>query len=194
MKLICGLGNPGSEHALTRHNIGYFVIDSLCEKLKMKLREGAGDFLYAKTVFAYDYGKDEVVLSRPTLFMNVSGISVLQLVERFKPDLENLLLVFDDVNLPFGKIRLRQKGSHGGHKGLESVIYQLETDQFPRLRVGIGDSVDHEVLKEYVLQEFNEEEKARLPEIIGRARDAVITYLCQPIEKAITIINTMNVS
>jgi PTH1 family peptidyl-tRNA hydrolase len=87
---------------------------------------------------------------------------------------------------------LRERGSHGGHRGLESVIYQLETERSPRLRIGIGDSVEGEILKEYVLQEFNEAEKERLPEVVARASDAVIIYLCEPMEKAMSMVNATN--
>lgn len=192
MKLICGLGNPGSQYSLSRHNIGYLVIDSLCQKFKAVLKEGKGGFQFAETVFKHDGEEEDVVIVKPTLFMNLSGIPVLQLVEQFRPDLENLLLVLDDVNLPFGRIRLRWKGSYGGHRGLESVIYQLETDRFPRLRIGIGNSIDSEKLKEYVLEEFNEAEKDELPRIVRQASDAVLVYLSNPIEKAMSMVNTMN--
>lgn len=194
MKLICGLGNPGCGYSLSRHNLGYLIIDSLCEKFKLRLKRGRGDFAYAQTQFEHDSKHEEIVFAKPTLFMNLSGIAVSQLVKQFKPDLKDLLLVCDDVNLPFGKIRLRAKGSHGGHRGLESVIYYLGTDQFSRLRVGIGDSVEAELLKDYVLQEFSQVEKEKLPEIIKLARDAVLIYLSEPIEKAMSKVNAMSAS
>lgn len=189
MKLVCGLGNPGREYALSRHNIGYLLIDDLCKRFEKKLKAGRGDFLFAKSTFVHDHGKENVILAKPALSMNLSGISVLQLVERFKPGMEDVLLVLDDVNLPFGKIRLRRKGSHGGHRGLESVIYQLGTDRFPRLRIGIGNAIDSEVIKEYVLQEFSEVERNRLPKIVERAGDAVLAYLSEPIETAMSKVN-----
>lgn len=194
MKLICGLGNPGCGHSFPRHNLGYLVIDSLCEKFKLRLKGGKGDFVYAQMHFEHDSKPEEVVFAKATLFMNLSGIAVSQLVEQFKPDLKDLLLVCDDVNLPFGKIRLRAKGSHGGHRGLESVIYHLGTDQLSRLRIGIGDSVEGEMLKDYVLQEFSKVEKEKLPEIIKLARDAVLIYLSEPIEKAMSKVNAMSAS
>jgi len=189
MKLVCGLGNPGREYAFSRHNIGYLLIDNLCERFRIRLGGGKGDFLYGKATFAHDNGKEDIVLSKPSLSMNLSGISVLQLVERLNPGMENLLLVLDDVNLPFGKIRLRRQGSHGGHRGLESVIYQLGTDRFPRLRIGIGDAIDSYVLKEYVLEEFSEFERSRLPDVVEQAGGAVLTYLSEPIETAMSKVN-----
>ena len=192
MKLVCGLGNPGREYVRSRHNLGYLVIDYLCRKFKLKLRAGKGNFRYARVGSLPDAHNEEVIFAKATLFMNVSGVAVSELVQHFQADCENLLLVCDDVNLPFGKIRLRKKGSAGGHKGLESVIYHLETEEFPRLRIGVGDAIDGEMLKEYVLQEFNEEEKEHLPEVIERASQAVLVYLCEPIEEAMSKVNAIN--
>jgi PTH1 family peptidyl-tRNA hydrolase len=192
MRLICGLGNPGDQYSYSRHNIGYLVVDSLLCQFGLRLKAGRGDFLYARTTIPGDTKHQEAVLTRPTLHMNLSGVSVSQMMEQFDPDPEELLLVLDDVNLPFGKIRLRSKGSHGGHRGLESVIYQLETDQFARLRVGIGDAASPEVLKEYVLDSFDEQEKAELPQIVDRAREAVLVWSVESIERAMSKVNAMN--
>ncbi len=189
MKLICGLGNPGNEYAVSRHNIGYLVIDSLLHEFSLKLKAGKGDYLYARTALPGSEPKQEIVLARPTLHMNQSGVSVSQMMEQLNSDLDALLLVLDDVNLPFGKIRLRSKGTHGGHRGLESVIYQLETDQFARLRVGIGDIAEREMLKDYVLDEFDDEERAELPQIVDRAREAVLIYCTETIERAMSRVN-----
>ena len=192
MKLVCGLGNPGREYSFSRHNLGYFVIDDLCRRFGLKLKAGKGDFLHALLRSLPDAEGEPIVFAKPTLFMNSSGFAASQLIEQFKSAPGDLLLICDDTNLPFGKIRLRKSGSHGGHKGLESVIYHLETEEIPRLRIGIGDDVSGEVLKEYVLGEFNEEEKERLPQVVTRAAEAVVIYLSEPLENAMSKVNATN--
>jgi len=179
-RVICGLGNPGNEYTGTRHNLGFMVVDRLSERWGVALRPGQGEFYLGE--------KDGIVLLRPTTFMNLSGIALVQFMQVYR-DVEpkNLMVVLDDMDIPFGYIRLRKKGGSAGHKGLESIIYHLGTEDFPRLRIGIGkpdgDPVD------YVLSPFTDEEREKLPEILELACDAVELWVSDGIDRAMSVFN-----
>ncbi|MFQ5863978.1 MAG: aminoacyl-tRNA hydrolase [bacterium] len=182
--LVVGLGNPGTKYKLTRHNIGFLIIDKISEILKSPLTVGKGDYLISKT----SYHEKDVILSKPLTFMNRSGLAVLDLTRRFHIPLKNLLIILDDFNLPFGKLRLRFEGSDGGHNGLASVIYELESEAFPRLRVGIGrtniaDPVD------FVLSNFDAQETKEIDAIIDNAAKAALDFVAEGIEKTMNKYN-----
>jgi PTH1 family peptidyl-tRNA hydrolase len=182
--LLVGLGNPGDKYKLTRHNIGFLIIDKVSEILKSPLTSGKGEYLVSET----KYNETDVILAKPLTFMNRSGVAVLDLIKRFHIPLENLLVILDDFNLPFGKLRFRFKGSDGGHNGLASVIYQLRTEAFPRLRVGIcKENIDDPV--EFVLSNFDTEERKEIDEIINRAAQAALDFVTQGIEKTMNRYN-----
>ena len=170
--LIVGLGNPGPEYADTRHNVGFRCVDELARRHGLKWERPRLKAIQARGRIA---GQD-VVLAKPQTYMNVSGASVVQLVKWYKTPLDQLLVVADDLDLPYGQLRLRAEGSAGGQKGLASIIQQLRTNAVPRLRIGIGRPRWGEP-SGYVLSRFTKEQAAALPEIIGRAADAAEVWL-----------------
>jgi PTH1 family peptidyl-tRNA hydrolase len=185
MKVVCGLGNPGDRYRLTRHNVGYRVVDLLADRWEVskgRVRDGAATIEVAR-----DEPVGRVLLVKPLRFMNRSGAPVRAAVRNANADPETeLLVVADDVDLPLGKIRLRRGGSAGGHNGLRDVIEALGTDQFARLRVGIGrsgETVDH------VLSTFSRDEEALADEAIATAADGVERWLAEGTEAAMNAFN-----
>jgi PTH1 family peptidyl-tRNA hydrolase len=185
-KLIVGLGNPGPQYRWTRHNLGFLVLESLGKKLNAKGHISAGNHgILAKAVI-----KDfECSLLMPMTFMNNSGLSVKRLIDRTGTSLEDILIVCDDLSLPFGKLRLRPSGSAGGHHGLESIIRDLGSNQVTRLRFGIdtpggaGDTVD------YVLSNFTPAQKKALPDFINHALDCVTCWVTEGAKVAMNLYN-----
>jgi PTH1 family peptidyl-tRNA hydrolase len=187
---IVGLGNPGAEYDGTRHNIGFAVIDALCERLGTKLFAGRGEYLISFTT----YQGRKVGLVKPTTFMNNSGVAVVDLVARFKATPENILVVCDDFQLPLGSLRLKQRGSDGGHNGLYSIIYHLKQQSFPRLRCGIeGKNIPRKKTEktQYVLSLFEPTERSIVEEMLAKARNASLTFITDGIA---TAMNKFNVS
>jgi PTH1 family peptidyl-tRNA hydrolase len=183
--LIVGLGNPGRGYEDTRHNTGFEVVSLLADRWGMQFAAGKGDYVVARGRF----GDIPVILAKPTTFMNQSGFAVQALISFFKVEIEHLLIVVDDVNIPLGKIRFRSEGSGGGQKGLENVIYQLGRDDFTRLRIGIGAENLPEDLTGYVLGAFREEEIPIIEETIVTSADAVEVFLKDGIEEAMNRFN-----
>ena len=169
VRLVVGLGNPGRSYQKTRHNLGYRVVDLLAEKHKKKFKGGKGEYLYCRVVVE---GR-KVYLLKPLTFMNASGQAVFDSLRFFNLTPPELFVICDDVNLPLGSLRIREKGSDGGHKGLRSIIYQLGTEEFPRLRIGIGLAAEGIDLEDFVLQRFEKEEGKNVEELIQRGSEAV---------------------
>jgi PTH1 family peptidyl-tRNA hydrolase len=172
IKMVVGLGNPGKKYVDTRHNIGFRVIDSLAERLKLDIKKkrfgacsGSGEFANRK-----------LILLKPMRFMNCSGEAVATAVNFYKLVLSNLLVVIDDMALPVGRIRIRMRGSAGGHNGLADVIEKLDTENISRLRIGIGQRDEKEAY-DYVLSKPPETERPLLDEVIIKARDAVLCWI-----------------
>lgn len=164
-RLIVGLGNPGSKYANTRHNAGFFVIDELARRL------GAPESRkrFRGEVSEVRFGDGKLVLIEPQTYMNDSGVTVREAVQWYKPSLENVLVVVDDLDLPFGQLRLRARGGPGGHNGLKSIIQHLGTTDFARLRIGIGRGRSATI--SHVLSRFAPDEEADLPKVIERAAE-----------------------
>lgn len=173
MKLIVGLGNPGKKYERTRHNVGFEVIDKCQERLKIELNQSKfkGAFGFTRV------GSEKVFLLKPLTYMNLSGEAIAPLMNYFKIDKEDLLVVYDDLDLPPGKIRLRQKGSHGGHNGIRSIIQQLGTDQFNRIRIGIGRPDPGIAVPDYVLGSFAPNDRQNIDESVERASKAVEAWV-----------------
>ena len=169
MKLIVGLGNPGPKYRYTRHNVGFLVVDQLAKTQKIKFAPHR--HTQAETATAPDF-----TLAKPTAFMNNSGTVVEKLMRQLRLKPTDLLVVYDDVDLPFGKIRFRSEGSSAGHKGLQSIIDQLGTPQLARVRVGVGRLANTDT-SEYVLQSFTPTEKQQLPDILKLAIDKILEQL-----------------
>lgn len=162
MRLVVGLGNPGRRYQKTRHNLGYRVVDLLSEKYEKGFKAGKGEYLYCQLKIE----SKEVYLLKPFTFMNQSGQAVFDSLSFFNLTPPELFVICDDINLPLGKLRLREKGSDGGHKGLSSIIYHLVSEEFPRLRLGIGPLPEDEVLEDFVLKKFKKEEEKSVEEMI----------------------------
>ena len=154
MYLVVGLGNPGVKYEFTRHNIGFQILDRLALKHKMKFKSSKKDYNYSEGVM----NSSDFFLVKPTSFMNLSGEAVSDFLDDRPVDIENILVLVDDVNLPVGEIRLRKSGSDGGHNGIKSIIYQLQNDSFPRLRFGIGNEFEKGEMANFVLARFTKEE------------------------------------
>ncbi len=178
MKCIVGLGNPGREYADTRHNAGFRIIALLTNMLKISLKPGKGEFLFGKGM----YSDSEVLLVVPLTYMNDSGVAVRDVIEQFGIELGDLLLVYDDFQLPLGQLRFRENGSDGGHNGMASVIYHLNTEEIQRLRIGIGGaSLPNENRKDqmadYVLAPFEKDEEPIITAAVNRAATAVQEWI-----------------
>lgn len=185
MKLVIGLGNPGSQYAETRHNIGWMVLDRLADRAG---RSGRGRQRDASESMQIRYKGMDLVLAKPLTYMNDSGIAVRKLLARERAPLAEVLVVADDFALPFGKLRFREAGSHGGHNGLRSIIEELESEKFSRLRVGIGEpgrgAIDH------VLSKFAADERVRLSILLDAAADAVEAWAREGTSKAANRFNS----
>ena len=165
IRLIVGLGNPGEEYEKTRHNVGFMVIDEIVKTLRLKNPIKEALSLVYKTKIA---GKD-VIFAKPLTYMNNSGAAVYNLLEEYSLSPENMIVVYDDLDLPLGTMRLRLKGSSGGHKGVESIIKYIGTQNFPRLRIGISRPKKKEDVVKYVLSPFSSEEEKVISQVIRKA-------------------------
>ena len=173
--MIAGLGNPGRKYAGTRHNVGFDVLDLLAERHRLAWESAPADALLAK------WRASGVLLAKPLTFMNLSGHAVGELLRYFRIDLSDLLIVVDDVNLELGRLRARAGGSAGGHNGLKSLIAQLGTEDFARVRVGVGRGDDRRHLADHVLATFDPEERTIVAETVSRTADAVELFVAEGI-------------
>ena len=185
MKLVVGLGNPGRRYHATRHNIGFAVADALARRLGTEFEHGRANALTARV----GRGADAMLIVKPLTMMNLSGEAVGGLASFYKTDALDILVVADDVNLPLGRLRLRARGSAGGHNGFRSIIGSLGTDAFPRLRVGVGRGDVTRDLADHVLATFDDDERDEVTNAMARAADAVETFLAEGIEAAMNLYN-----
>ena len=182
--LIAGLGNIGPEYELTRHNIGFLALDYLGDFKKV-------EFQSSRLAFAADFKhKGRIVqLIKPTTYMNLSGRSIRYWLEQLKIPAENLMVVVDDIALPFGKIRIRAKGSSAGHNGLTDIENVLGTNAYPRLRIGIGDDFSRGRQVEYVLSRFDKKELEELPFIFNQVNEALLSFVTIGLERTMNEYN-----
>jgi len=176
MKLIVGLGNPGRDYDKTRHNIGFEIVDALSGKWGIPLNQAKHKGLYG---VGYVNGK-KVILLKPMTYMNLSGESISAVMSYFKVDIENVVVLYDDLDLAVGKMRLRQKGSAGGHNGIKSTIAHLGTQEFNRVRIGIGRPQNGMSVTNHVLGRFTEMEWTEMQEMINTCTKACESYLEKP--------------
>jgi PTH1 family peptidyl-tRNA hydrolase len=191
MKLIVGLGNPGLAYARNRHNVGFMCLNRLARIHELSFNTKRGQSRLAVGKIA----DKEVILARPQTYMNLSGEAVKLLLHRFNISLQDLIVIHDDLDLPPGKIRIRQRGGSGGHKGVESIIQCLASDNFSRIRVGIGhpdgmgEVLSSEETAAYVLSNFHPDERIVIKEAINRVAEAVYCILTEGIAAAMTRYN-----
>jgi peptidyl-tRNA hydrolase, PTH1 family len=178
MKLVVGLGNPGRRYEGTRHNVGYLVLAELARRCGGSVPKAR----FHGAVVEADLSGQKALLLSPTTFMNLSGTSVQEAKSFFKLADEDLLVVCDDLNLPVGKLRFRSRGSAGGQKGLEDIIQRLATEDFSRLRIGVGTAPEGWNWADYVLGKFTPEDLPVIGEAVGRAADAVAAWAREGIE------------
>lgn len=187
MKLIAGLGNPGTRYARTRHNAGFLVIDELCRRHGLTMKPAKGNWYESHTVI----NNEEVLLMKPSSYMNNSGLAVRDCVEKNVIDLKDLFVVVDDFQIPLGTIRVRKRGSDGGHNGLASISYELGTEEYARMRVGIGkgDVMRKEEYVDFVLGEFGEDEIAKLEKLYGIYADCAESFVCNGVARTMNSFN-----
>jgi PTH1 family peptidyl-tRNA hydrolase len=185
MKLVVGLGNPGRRYEGTRHNIGYAVVRELARQFGVTQPKGK----FQGAVVEADLDGQKVLLLSPTTFMNRSGISVQEAKSFYKLANEDLLVVCDDLNLPVGKLRFRARGSSGGQKGLEDIIQRVATEEFARLRIGVGTAPEGWNWADYVLSKFTAEELPVAERAVASAADAVVVWARQGIESCMNQYN-----
>ncbi|MCX7842310.1 MAG: aminoacyl-tRNA hydrolase [Clostridia bacterium] len=183
--IIAGLGNPGSRYDNTRHNVGFDTIDLLAGKYNIKVSKLKHKALYGEGSIQ---GR-RIILAKPQTFMNLSGESIRDMREWYKIPLGNIIIVYDDIDLQPGKIRVRAKGSSGTHNGMRSILYQLQSEDFPRVRIGIGKAPDGWELADYVLSKFNTEDRKVIDQSIIQAAEAAATIVTSGIEAAMNKFN-----
>lgn len=185
MKLICGLGNPGSRYDGTRHNIGFAILDALAHDVGVEFKAGNGDYLFSK----FTHNGIDVLLQKPTTYMNLSGKAVQQALAFYKISISDLLVICDDVNLPLGAVRIRPDGSDGGQNGLKDIIEKLGKHSFARMRFGIGVPTHRDDLSNYVLSTFTDEELPIVQETIAHCVQAVRSFIEHGISITMTRFN-----
>jgi PTH1 family peptidyl-tRNA hydrolase len=168
MQMIVGLGNPGPKYQYTRHNVGFMAVDGLGRRLGIDIKNLKSKALIGK--------KGDLLLVKPQTYMNLSGEAVMPLANYFKIEPQNILVVYDDMDIPLGEIRIKPKGSSGGHKGMQSIIQLLGTEDFPRVRIGIGRPMPHMEVVKYVLMTFAKDEIPIITKSLKTTIDAIETW------------------
>lgn len=186
MYVIAGLGNPTKQYENTRHNAGFCVIDYLSEKYQIPVKQAGYKALYGS---GYIEGQ-KVILLKPQTFMNLSGDSVIEFARFYKVEPKNIIVISDDISLDVGRIRVRGKGSAGGHNGLKSIIYQLRSDEFVRVRLGVGEKHEGEDLANHVLGRFNKEQIPVMEDAIIKAQQAVFEVIKNGVDSAMNKYNS----
>lgn len=185
MYVIAGLGNPGREYEGTRHNVGFMTLDALADKYNIDVREKAFKGLIGKGVIE----GNKVILVKPQTYMNLSGECIRQVMDYYKVDPSEFIVIYDDISLVPGGIRIRKKGSAGGHNGIKNIIAHLGTQEFPRVRIGVGEKPARMDLADYVLGHFQGDEKKLMEEAYDRAAAAVVEILTDGPDKAMNDFN-----
>lgn len=186
MYIIVGLGNPGRQYAHTRHNVGFDTIDVLADKYRIDVDSKKFKALYGKGVIE----GQKVILAKPQTFMNLSGESVRELIDFFKVDeASELIVIYDDISLEPGQLRIRKKGSAGGHNGIKNIIAHLGSQEFLRVKVGVGEKPKGYDLADYVLGHFSKEERVQVEDAMKRGADAVVQMMTAGIDTAMNEYN-----
>ncbi len=183
--VVVGLGNPGKNHAGTRHNVGFDTIDLLGYRNNIKISKIKFKSVYGEG----SIGREKVILLKPQTYMNNSGMAVLDLYKFYKLPIENIIIIVDDIDIEFGTIRIRKQGSAGSHNGLKSIIYNLNRDDFPRVKIGIGEKKQGQDLADFVLSRFSKDERVVIDETITEAALAIETIITYSIDKAMNEFN-----
>jgi len=187
-RLVVGLGNPGIAYAGTRHNAGFMAVDAIADAFSIVLGKKKFDIL-----FGHGFIEDsEIILAKPMTFMNRSGSSVQKLAHYYRIPCRNVLVIHDDIDLVFGRLKIKKTGGHGGHKGIRSLIEAFGEGNFSRLRLGIDRPGGNDDVSDYVLRKFNPDERKILSRIISQARDSVVTIIVKGIKEGMNQVNNRN--
>lgn len=182
MKIIVGLGNPGNNYSLTKHNFGFWIIDNLVRQSSLKYKLGKGDYVYAKN--------NECIFVKPTTYMNNSGIAVNQILRYYDTlIIDDIIVIYDDIDINLGKIKFKSKGSDGGHNGIKSIIQHIKTDYFNRLKIGIATSMQMRPSEKYVLKPFPKKYNNLIDDVINKSVEGINYYLKNGIEKSMNNFN-----
>ena len=185
--LVVGLGNPDKRYRNTRHNTGFIAVDYMAKQLGVEIGKKKFDSLTAETVIA----GEKVLLMKPQTYMNLSGVAVEKSASFYKIPPENVIIIFDDISLPVGKLRIRRKGTHGGHNGIRSIIDYLQSENFPRIKAGIGERPNPNYdLADWVLSTFKEDELKGIEEVASHCLDIVKLIIEGKIEQAMSKYNS----
>ena len=182
MFLIVGLGNPGTEYAATRHNIGFDMVTYLSDKYGIALRSKEGKAIVGKGVIE----GQKVMLVQPQTYMNLSGESVRALMDYYKLTTDEIVIIYDDISMPVGQVRIRPKGSAGGHNGIKSIIAHLGTQEFPRIKIGVGAKPENGDL---VLGRFSKEDDAKIRDVFALAEEGLLAILQEDVKTAMNAVN-----
>lgn len=185
MPILVGLGNPGVQYEKTRHNIGFEVIDQIAQVLGITINDRSGPW-YAGTA---NHRGTKIVLIKPTTYMNLSGQAVAKALQIFRMLPLECMVVTDDLNLPVGKIRIRKSGSAGGHNGLTDIIERIRTDEFPRMRLGVGNDFARGQQADYVLSPFTQQQRIAIDEMIPKAVEACLCFCREGIDASMNRYN-----
>lgn len=185
MYLIVGLGNPGTEYAATRHNIGFDMVTYLSDRYNIPVRSRENKAIVGKGMI----GGQKVMLAQPQTYMNLSGESVRALLNYYKMDIDELIIIYDDISLPVGQIRVRPKGSAGGHNGIKNIIQHLQTEEFVRIRIGVGAKPEGGDLVKHVLGRFSREEDGMIRDVFALAEEALEALLDGDVAAAMNRVN-----
>lgn len=185
IRLVVGLGNPGKSYDASRHNAGFMVVDELAIRYDIALKQLGHEARYGIGRIS---GK-RTILAKPLAYMNKSGPPVRSLARKYEVLIEDMLIVHDDMDLEFGRLKIKEKGGHGGHRGIKSLMDVFGTGDFVRLRVGIGRPPFDTDAAEYVLGRFSKAETRMLPEVLNRSTEAVATLLCEGVARGMNIFN-----
>lgn len=189
MKIIAGLGNPGSKYEFTRHNTGFLMLDYYAQLKGFKINKLKNNALIAE----YIHNGEKILFLKPQTFMNLSGEAIRALSDYYKVDNEDILVIYDDISLPLGRMRIRKKGTDGGHNGIKNIIYQLQTDVFPRIKIGVS-MCDKDNMIDHVLGTFSKKELEILKEMAEITAKAIDKILADGADAAMNIYNSTDLT
>jgi len=188
LRLVVGLGNPGETYQRTRHNAGFLVADKIADEFNISFHKGKFNSVFGRG----NIETVDVILAKPMAYMNRSGLPIRQLADYYKIHGKEMLVIHDDIDLAFGRLKIKEKGGHGGHNGIKSLMDAFGGGDFVRLRIGVGRSESGISVTDHVLGRFSAEQTQNLDQIISRARDAVVTILCQGPKVGMNYFNSKN--
>lgn len=189
MKIIAGLGNPGTKYEFTRHNTGFLMVDYYAQEKGFKINKLKNNALVGE----YILNGEKIIFLKPQTFMNLSGESIRYFADYYKTPPEDIIVIYDDISLPLGRLRIRKKGTDGGHNGIKNIIYQLQTDVFPRIKIGVSMS-DKDNMIDYVLGSFSKKEIELLKSVADITVKALDTVISDGAEAAMNLFNCVNLS